>query len=80
MRKSTTEGFDAQSALLELADRIARAKALFDVIAERSEHDDTIRQLAEVGFETSDRTIRLAIEFSDAADGIANLEQRPSTA
>ncbi|MBR8311531.1 hypothetical protein KDX25_34530 [Burkholderia cenocepacia] len=80
MRKSTVEGFDAQSALLEVADRIGRAKALFDVIAERSEHDDTIRQLAEVGFEISERTVRLALEFSDAVDGIVNLEPRPSTA
>jgi len=80
MHNSNIQGFDAQSALLELADRISRAKALFDVIAERSEHDDTIRQLAEVGFETSDRTVRLAIEFSDAADGISNLESRPRTA
>lgn len=80
MHKSTTEGFDAQSALLELADRIGRAKALFDVIAEHSEHDDTIRQLAEIGFEISERTVSLAIEFSDAADGIANLDPRLSTA
>ncbi|WP_041491960.1 MULTISPECIES: hypothetical protein [Burkholderia cepacia complex] len=80
MHNSNIQGFDAQSALLELADRIARAKALFDVIAEQSEHDDTIRQLAEVGFEISERTALLAIEFSDAADGIANLESRPCTA
>ncbi|WP_060323319.1 hypothetical protein [Burkholderia ubonensis] len=80
MRNSNIQGFDAQSALLELADRIERAKALFDVIAEQSEHDDTIRQLAEIGFEISERTAVLAIEFSDAADGIANLESRSRTA
>lgn len=80
MHNSNTQGFDAQTALLELADRIERAKALFDVIAERSEHDDTIRQLSEIGFEISKQTAALAIEFSDAADGISNLESRPCTA